>query len=244
MLRRRMLALSPLLLLTGCLPLQLLDSSATDEGSPMVPTSPFGTRAPVVMKPVSSNFAPAAWDSAMRVDRVSKVLVAANPAVGKPLFGTIGDPRPEIFHQGTQAVQITEGLVKKCKDDGQLAAVLSLELGKMVSEREALAGAKARALQERLPQGVAVGNSGGTGPSDMVALAEQASREQQRQRLQHARPPDPQALARGYLEKIGFGKRELDAVAPLLEAAEKNYVFEKQFKSSPDAPAWSPGPQQ
>jgi hypothetical protein len=237
-----LLALSPLLLLTGCLPMQLFDSSA-DESSPMVPSSPFGTSRQVVTKPISTNFAPAAWESAMRVDRVSKVILASNPKIGcKPLFGTIGDPRPEIFHQGAHAIQITEGMVNKCKDDGELAAVLCLELGKMVSERETLAGAKARALQEQLPLGVAVGNSGGTGPSDMVAVAELANYEEQRKQhaRRHVRPPEPKVLACGYLEKTGFGKRQLDAVAPLLEAAEKNYVFEKQFKGSANTPSWSP----
>ena len=47
-------------------------------------------------------------------------------------------------------VVITEGLVRQCTSDGQLAAVLCTELGRLVSEREALAPPSVR-KPERLP---------------------------------------------------------------------------------------------
>src|SRR5262249_39695897 len=77
-----------------------------------------------------------------RVDAGGRQLLAANPQVGaKPLFHTIGAPQPEVFHRGTSDVWVTEGLVRQCATDGQLAALLCLELGKMVAEREAAAPA-------------------------------------------------------------------------------------------------------
>jgi hypothetical protein len=229
------------LLLSGCVPLQFLDPSAGEPDLGMVPTSPFGTRAPIVMTPVTTNFAAAPWETSIRVDKVGNTIVAKNPEIGnRPLFGTIGDPRPEIFHQGTYAIQITAGLVKECKTDGVLAAVLCLELGKMVAEREALAGAKARAFEERLPLGVPIGNSGQFTAPDQVAVAELGKYEEQRKQAgRSVRPPDPHVLARRYLEKAGYSKRDLDTAKPLLDAAEKNYIFEKQFRSS-SSQTWTP----
>jgi len=238
---RRWSLVPALVLLAGCVPLQLFDSSATEPGLSMVPTSPFGTRQPLVIRPVTTNFAAASWDTAMRVDKVGNTILAKNPEIGsKPLFGTIGAPNPEIFHQGAHAIQITAGLVQQCKTDGELAAVLCLELGKMVSEREALAGGKARALQERLPLGVPIGNAGQFTAPDQVAVAELAKYEEARKQAgRPVRPPDPHVLARRYLEKAGYNKGDLVTVAPLLEGAEKNYIFEKQFKTS-SGPTWTP----
>jgi hypothetical protein len=51
-------------------------------------------------------------------------------------------------------------------------------------------------------------------------------------------PPDPQVLAAGYLEAAGFDRRELDAVGPALQEAEKNFVLEKQFKGTVTTPTW------
>ena len=81
---------------------------------------------------------PASTDVAARVDAMGRRLLAANPQIGaKPMFHTIGAPHVEVFHRGTNEVFVTEGLVKQCCTDGQLAAVLSVELGKMIREREA-----------------------------------------------------------------------------------------------------------
>src|SRR5713101_4566955 len=88
---------------------------------------------------------PATTESAARVDLLGRKILAANPQIGmKPQFLVIGSPEPEIFHKKTGELFITEGLVKQCKTEGELAALLSHELGKMVSEREALAGPQAR----------------------------------------------------------------------------------------------------
>src|SRR5262245_26600377 len=88
--------------------------------------------------------APASTDAAARVDTMGRRILAANPAIGaKPLFTTIGAPQSEVFHRGMSDIVVTEGLVRQCNDD-QLAAVLSLELAKMVREREAAAPAQVR----------------------------------------------------------------------------------------------------
>ena len=83
--------------------------------------------------------------TARRVLAVSRKLIDANPQAGlRPLFITAGSPHPEIFHDGGGMngyhVVVSEGLVNQCKTEAELAAVLALEMGKIVAEREAAVG--------------------------------------------------------------------------------------------------------
>jgi hypothetical protein len=232
----------PLLLLAGCVPLQFLDPSLAEPETALVPTSPFGSPGPVQQVVVKANYAPASTETALRVDVVRRTILAANPNLGvQPVVATVGTPHAEIFHNGPQIIYVTEGLIKGCKNDGEIAAVLCLELGKMVAEREARHGPRGRVAGGRPPIEVPVGSHGQTDTQDQVALAELARYENQRQQaLKRRLPPDPQALAVDYLDKAGYGKDKLEAVSPLLEAADRNFVLEKQFKKPSNAPAWTP----
>jgi hypothetical protein len=213
---------------TGCL--------TGEANTTLVPSNPFGGVAPPLTgRPA---LAPASLRTAARVDSLGRKIVAANPQLGiQPLFRTIGAPQPEIFHQGTAEVDITEGLVNQCASDGQLAAVLAMELGKMISEREAFAGPQTRAPQHEPPMDVRVGsdNAGAFGPADQLHRAELAKYDKERrQRATGAvSAPDPQALARGYLLKAGFTAEDLDAAAPLFHSAAENNTFAKQLLSPP-----------
>jgi hypothetical protein len=201
-----------------------------------VPSNPFGSAPPP--QATRPALLPAALQAAARADSVGRRVVTANPQLGiQPLFRTIGAPQPEIFHQGTTEVDITEGLVKQCSSDGQLAAVLALELGKMVSERESLAGPAVRAPEHEPPMEVRVGSdsSGAFGPADQLHRAELAKYDKERRQsaANAAKPLDPQVLARGYLTKAGFAEADFDAAAPLLRSAADNHTFAKQLLSSP-----------
>ena len=127
----------------GCLP--------TVEETPQVGFDPFGRPAsPPVQQRQTSNYAPASEEMSRRVDCIGRNILAKNPQIGmKPLFATIGSPDVEIFHKDTTMVWVTAGLVQKCQTEANIAAVLSLELAKMVSEREAQV-----ALQTRRPDGL------------------------------------------------------------------------------------------
>jgi hypothetical protein len=184
---------------------------------------------------------PASEEAARRVVTVGAKVVSANRSTGlRPAFSTIGAPEPEIFHRGTAEVWITEGLVRQCKTEGQLAAVLSRELGKMVSEREALASASVRAPDRGPPVNVPVGTDsrGAFGAADGVRLAELAKYDKTRHRPDDPLPPppDPDVLARTYLTNAGFTTADLDDVAPLLKTAEANVTFERQLSSIPAKP--------
>jgi len=225
------------------LPLQVIDSDKDSGATALVPTSPFGApAAPPQQQTHTVAFAPASRETALRVDRVGRDVLAANPQIGlKPLFATIGATQPELFHQGWKIVHITEGLVAKCQGDAQLAALLCLELGKMVAEREEMASPAMRNPERRPPMDVPIGNAGQFSAPDLTHMAELAPYDRERQRAgKRLAAPDPTVLASGYLAKAGFSPTELDAVAPLLALAERNCTLEKQISGSAPVPTWTP----
>jgi hypothetical protein len=184
--------------------------------------------------PVSAN--PPAAEEAARVERIGRCILASNPINGLDVrtvrFVTIGAPQAEVFHRGTADVFVTDGLVRQCTTDGQLAAVLCLELGKMVSEREAVAPQAVR-QPERLPPidtGLNRDLAYSGVPADQTRARELAEYDRERrQRQQPAPPPDPAALARLYLVRAGYHDTDLQAAAPLLQQAQGNAGLEKQL---------------
>jgi hypothetical protein len=225
----RFLGVAALLLLCGCLPVDVFQH---DNDTALVSASPFTTPAPVSPPNKSFKVPVSSPEAAIRVDRVGQLLLAGHKQLGiKPDFMTIGMGDPEIFHQGITTIWITESLVRLCKTEGQLAAVLSLEIGKMLSEQESLLSPEQRDPPRPLPMTVQIGNAGQGCANDELYLAEVAKVKADR-RLPAKRftPSAPEEVARKYLEAAGFDAAELTAVAPLLQAAQKNYVFEKQLK--------------
>lgn len=215
------------LLAAGCIP----DGTTTA----LVPANPFGN-APVIQPPRQVAYSPASEEAARRVGLAGQKVLQANPQLGvQPLFRTIGAPHAEVFHVGTTQVCITEGLAKQCRTEGQLAAVLCVELGKMVAEREALAGPQASSPERPPPVEMRVGNdSGGPfGPADLTRLAELGKYEKEHRRPGATHLPDPQAIARTCLLKAGHTAADLDAVAPFLKASAANSHLEKQLAAPP-----------
>lgn len=208
----------------------------------LVKPNPFGNPDPVPGRSRSS-FTQPSVETAARVDTLGRTLLAKNAQIGlKPTFEAIGDPRPEIFHRGMDRIIVTEGVVRQCRSEAELAAVLCHELGKMVSEREALAGSAVRAPERQAPMNVPVGNdsSGTFGAPDGTRLAELAKYGPKRPaQAAPPLPPQPDALARNYLTKAGYSPADLDAVAPLLQAAEKNSAWEKQMNRGTPARPWT-----
>jgi hypothetical protein len=226
--------LASVVALAGCLP----ESFQRQEKLDRVQADPFGIESPAPSAPVRQvSYAPAPPDLAQRVDFIGRRIVAANPQLAmKPLFGS---PTPEIFHQGTNMLWITSGLVEQCKTEAQLAAVISQELGKMVSEREAKASPTSRNPEGLPPPDVPVGQAASMSGQDMTHLAELGKYERAHPRLRRRLPPpDPQFLARMYLEKAGYQPTDLETVQPILQAAERNFVLEKQMKGGPTQPSW------
>ena len=56
-----------------------------------------------------SNAPPAPIETASHVDSLSRQILAANPTIAfKPLFLAIGAPKETIFHQGKEAIVISD----------------------------------------------------------------------------------------------------------------------------------------
>ena len=101
-------------------------------------------------------------DVGSRVDSLGKQILAANQDIGRtlvtadpqlqkaaaakqdfrPVFFAYGVPDVVLFHQGFSAIVISDGLVRQCKSDSELAAVLSSELAAMVAEAQAQISAR------------------------------------------------------------------------------------------------------
>jgi hypothetical protein len=180
--------------------------------------------------------APATEEVALRVANLGRKIVDANPQIGlRPTFVCIGAPQPTLFHrlhQDACEVVISEGLVRQCQGEAQLAAVLCQELGRAGSERAALAHPSVWRPEREPPPAAPVGTdyNGAFGPPDGTRLAELAKVDRERGRgpLAPPPPPSPEILARAYLVRAGYPATELQAVAGLLAAAEQNTSFEKQ----------------
>jgi hypothetical protein len=220
------------------LPLAAGPGCLNEAGTPLVPADPFH-QAAVTPPRVPVTYAPPSLAAANRVQEVGQRLWLANKQAGlRPQFRTIGAPAPEIFHVGTSEVDLTEGLVNQCRTDAELAAVLASELGKMVAEREALAGPQTRSPDREPPPEVRIGNDSNSalGGPDLTRLAELGKFEKERRRPAAGPPPDPQVLARGYLVKAGYAEADLERVKPLLQAAAANSTFEKQMTATAPRP--------
>jgi hypothetical protein len=240
---KRVGRLSALVLIgfSGCVSLDGALASLND-AVPTVASNPFNTT-PQSFTETTVNHAPASDEVSKRVAVAGQKIVAMNSGIGSPRFLTIGSPDLEIMHLGANDLYITEGLANRCTTEGQLAAVLCLELGKMVAQREILTTPGTRQGQHEPPPEVRVGgDSGGAfGSPDMTRFVELAEYEKKHPQRNDPvpPPPDPDILGRGYLEKAGYKLTDLDAVAPLLREAEANGKLYRQLQSS--QPAALPG---
>jgi hypothetical protein len=224
------------------LPLILAGAGCLDEqNSFLVPPGFFGNLFGDQAPQVSS--VPASKEAATRVALVGQKVLAANPQLTvRPIFAAVGDPQPGIVHRGTDEITITEGLVRQCATEAQLAAVLCQEMGKMAAEREAQVGVQLRAPNREPPPLMPVGHdgTGSTGPADRTYLAELALYDKERPRATtSATPPDPKALARSLMLQTGYSAAEYDAAAPLLRLAETPTPWDKQLGTGSQPRPWT-----
>src|SRR5882672_12104351 len=111
-----------LILLSSCAQLPTLPE---DAATPQVTSMPFSE--PGRAAPTRVNYAPASQETANRVLMVKYNLVGTK-AGGLPFVTAIGAADPEVFHVGQNQIYITEGLVRQCQTEGQLAAGLAIEM--------------------------------------------------------------------------------------------------------------------
>lgn len=238
MLCRRTAVVAWLLLPAGCTTLEILkDESQTTQVSAH-PFDPRGNASPLT----KVSYRPGSTDAAWRVDEAGRKLIGANPQAGvRPAFAVIGTAESEIFHADTRIVYVTEGLVRQCRDDATLTAVLASELGKMISERETAAPPEVRRPNHLPPVQLPIGGNGYGHAADPTNYIELAKFEKTHPKTRRPlTPPEPQAVARKLFASAGFKDAEFDAAAPLLKAAERNCTLEYQLKGNPKQGDWQP----
>jgi len=225
-----------LVLLAGCA--QPLLAPEGPAPTPQVHASPFAE--PGRPTPTKVNYAPASQEVSFRVVVVNDKLLDKNPQFGRrPEVIAIGSGDPEIFHVGVNQIYITEGLVKQCETDGQLAAVLANELGRIVSEREAAVTDEARQPERLLPIYAHIGGVVNARDADPLNYSELGQYEKLHpKQTKKLTAPNPQLVARDMLERAGYQRTELDAAAPILQNAERFRVLENQFKGPTKQSEW------
>jgi hypothetical protein len=189
-----------------------------------------------------ANVAACTW-----VFTIGQRILQANPELPMVVvFRAAGYPKPEIFHQGTTSIVVTQPLVEMCKSDAELAALLCVELGRMVAEREALAPLEARQGPEPKPpiEPISFPGTAGVANGDELRLRELARYEaDQKRHAAGAHLPDPMELARRFLRRTGYPEDSLEKIKPILRAAANGGDLERQMSTSgktmPFAPAGS-----
>jgi len=179
-------------------------------------------------------------EAAEKVENLGRRIIAQYTFAGiEPMINLIGVPETVFFHRGPEEMWVSEGLVSKCKTEGELAAVLCSELGQMIAEKKAARrlGAERDTIPDSaLPGGVSMG---GGNPDDPGRSAERAYQER---RLRKGAPildaGEASKISRDLLKSAGFDPAELDRVEPLLKQSERGVAIRKQMSGSAAAPKW------
>jgi hypothetical protein len=171
---------------------------------------------------------------AERVEVLGRQILAQNTFTGlDPLFNTVGTSDPVLFHRGAGELFISEGLVKRCKTEPDLAAVLCSELGQMMVEKQTARGVgrDKDPIPEISPGGAELGAKGP--PAAEVGRLE--NRSPVGEPVQVA---DASEMAKRLLRGAGFDPAALDRVEPLLKQSDRGEALQKQMAGSAPAPTW------
>jgi hypothetical protein len=176
---------------------------------------------------------------AERVETLGRKIIAQNTFTGiEPLFHTIGVQEPVLFHEGPERLMISEGLVKQCRTDGELAAVLCSELARMMADKQS--ARRVGAERDSFPEIGVPTSSGlaGGSPDDPARAAERAILERQRKKETSRESLDPNRIATDLMRGAGYDLADLDRVAPLLRQSDRGQSIKKQLGGSAPAPRW------
>jgi hypothetical protein len=176
---------------------------------------------------------------AERVETLGRKIIAQNSFTGiEPMFFAVGVPESVLFHRGPDELFISEGLVKQCKTEAELAAVLCSELGQMVAEKRAVrrVGADRDAISDTsLPGGASV--SGGN-QYDPVRAAELGYRDKQPKPPPPIAPADAAKASADLMKGSGYDPAVLEQIQPLLKQSDRGAALRKQMSRPGTAPQW------
>ncbi len=222
-------------LLMGCL----------DESTRQDPLAAWRDAAPASPE-IARQLPQASTEVASRVDAVGRHLLASNAPLGiEPIFATLGVEEWTLFHRGPNEIYISEGLARQCESDAELAAVLALELGQIIAEREAMLPESERFPSQTPPLQVpltrpTVGGRYAPDQTDLIELARFEERQPRRASSIEKRTPPPNAptLAAAYLQRAGYASNTIAKVQRYVEQSKTNRQYEQQLNPATPPTRW------
>lgn len=186
-------------------------------------------------KPAEPKVTVASLEVARRVDELVKRIVDQNTFTGlEPIVRVLGVPESVLFHRGTSEVFISEGLVKKCKTEPELAAVLCSELGKMMAQKQA--GIKVGRDRDSIPEIALPG--GNASDASRVREAELALQQRRVDEKKAQDESEAAQLSKLLLKGAGFDSAEYDSVQGMVRQSDRGEAIKKQMAGTAAAPTW------
>jgi hypothetical protein len=187
-------------------------------------------------KPKAPKLSAASLETAQRVDDLSKRILEQNTFTGiEPVVRVISVPEAILFHRGQTELFISEGLVKKCKTEPELAAVLCTELGRMMAQK------RAAIVVGRAPDPIPdVALPGISSDATQVRQAELALQKRRDDRERAGEQEGGEAhLARELLKGSGFNPAEYDRVQGMVKQSGRGESLQKQMGGTAPPPVWN-----
>jgi hypothetical protein len=184
-------------------------------------------------KPKAPKVSEASLESARRVDDLAKRILDQNTFTGiEPVIRVVGVPEAVLFHRGQTELFISEGLVKKCKTEAELAAVLCTELGKMMAQKQAAV------IVGRTPDPIPeVALPGGS--ANDVRIAELALQKRRENEKTATELLGEVKLAKDLLKGCGFDPAEFDRVQGMVKQSDRGDAMKKQMGGTSPPPVWN-----
>lgn len=161
---------------------------------------------------------PAVAAAQARVKPLVDRLLAENRNLGlKPAFLITDQPEPVVQRREFERVFLSEGLVRSCTSDGQLAGLLALQLADLyVARRQQMQSDLAANGRNPPPTVTMIREYGSIGNPDMIHLAEIAILGLDKRAPRSEPCPEAHRVAAEILVKAGYSEQELAAALPLL----------------------------
>lgn len=176
---------------------------------------------------------PATVGMAARLNALGRTLVTASPFAGvSPNFFVMSTSEVAVAHPDAFGVFVSEGMIAKCPTDEDLAAVLALELGAMISERRNL---QRLGLADPAAAFIAGDDTTASPIQDPTAAVVSTAVP----RRDSGPAESPEQIARDLLTAAGYDVAGLVRMAPVVSAA-RDQVDPTRMIGGPAAePKWS-----
>lgn len=182
-------------------------------------------------------------EEAARVDLVGRQITQANLFSGvEASFQVVGEKTPLLSHRDQHGIFISDSLVRDCKTDHELAAVLCSELAKIVAEQR---NTTRMGYTNPMPD-IAINNGMEQNgiPADQFRLAQLAMWDERNAKAskpgETGNPPiDAKQIALDLLKTSGYDAAAMEEVPGLIKNVNQNKGLVQQLSGRGASPIWS-----